>query len=67
MQMSMKMLISLQMSMEMLKIYQFFDSEQHANVHGNVNVMEHANMNGNVKNTSIYCFRSGTTRKLSRD
>ena len=39
-----------------------FDSEQHVNVHGNVNVMERTNMNGNIKNISIY-----TTRRLSRD
>ena len=47
------------MSMEMLKIYRFIISEQHAYVDGNVNVMEHANINENVKNTSIYRFRSG--------
>ena len=48
-------------------IYRFIDSEQNANVHGNVNVMEHANVNGNVKNITIFRFRSGTTRRLSRD
>jgi hypothetical protein len=41
---------NMQMSIEMLKINRFFDSEQHANVLGNLNVMEHANINENVKN-----------------
>ena len=60
--------------MEMSIIYRFIDSEQHANVDGNVDfpanvngnvpVMKHANMNGNVKNISIYRFRLETTRRL---
>jgi hypothetical protein len=43
---------SLEMSMEMSIIYRFIDSEQHANVDGNVDFP--ANVDGNVENISIF-------------